>query len=64
MAKPIIDEGLWALIEPLLPVKTRRYRYPGRKPLPDRAVLTGIVFVLRSAIPWQMLPQQMAAVRV
>jgi len=59
MAKPIIDDGLWALLEPLLPVKTRRYRYPGRKPLPDRAVLTGIVFVLRSGIPWEMLPQEM-----
>jgi len=59
MAKAIIDDELWALIEPLLPVKTRRYRYPGRKPLSDRAVLTGIVFVLRSGIPWEMLPQEM-----
>ena len=59
MAKPIIDDELWALLEPLLPVKTRRYRYPGRKPLSDRAVLTGIVFVLRSGIPWEMLPQEM-----
>jgi len=59
MAKPLLDDELWALIEPLLPVKARRYRYPGRKPLSDRAVLTGIVFVLRSGIPWQMLPQEM-----
>lgn len=59
MAKPLIDDELWELLEPLLPVKSRRYRYPGRKPLPDRAVLTGIVFVLRSGIPWEMLPQEM-----
>ncbi|EMP78517.1 transposase [Burkholderia pseudomallei] len=32
-------------------------RYPGRKPLDDRAVLTGIPFVLQSGIPWEMLPQ-------
>ncbi len=59
MAKSIIDDELWALIEPLLPVKARRSRYPGRKPLSDRAVLTGIVFILRSGIPWEMLPQEM-----
>lgn len=60
MAKPILDDELWSLIEPLLPVpKPRRARYPGRKPLDDRAVLTGILFVLQSGIPWEMLPQEM-----
>lgn len=60
MAKPILDDDLWALIEPLLPPpKQRRARYPGRKPLDDRAVLTGILFVLQSGIRWAMLPQEM-----
>ena len=60
MAKPILDDDLWALIEPLLPApKPRRSRYPGRKPLDDRAVLTGILFVLQSGISWEMLPQEM-----
>lgn len=60
MAKPILDDELWSLIKPLLPTpKERRARYPGRKPLDDRAVLTGILFVLRSGIPWEMLPQEM-----
>ncbi|PMS14595.1 IS5/IS1182 family transposase, partial [Paraburkholderia rhynchosiae] len=32
MARPIIDDELWALIEPLLPpARPRRFRYPGRK---------------------------------
>src|SRR5215831_17948039 len=60
MAKPILNDELWALIEPLLPPpKSRRARYPGRKPQDDRAVLTGILFVLQSGIPWEMLPQEM-----
>ncbi|VWC50972.1 transposase [Burkholderia lata] len=60
MAKPILDDELWSLIQPLLPPpKPRRTRYPGRKPLDDRAVLIGILFVLQSGIPWEMLPQEM-----
>jgi len=60
MAKPILDDELWSLIQPLLPPpKPHRTRYPGRKPLDDRAVLTGILFVLQSGIPWEMLPQEM-----
>jgi transposase len=60
MAKPILDEGLWELVEPLLPpAKPRRFRYPGRKPMDHRQVLTGILFVLRTGIPWEHLPQEM-----
>jgi transposase len=60
MAKPIIDDELWALIEPLLPpARPRRFRYPGRKPVADRAALTGILFVLRSGIRWSDLPAEM-----
>ena len=60
MAKALVDDDLWALIEPLLPpAKPRRSKYPGRKPLEDRAVLTGILFVLQTGIPWEMLPQEM-----
>jgi len=58
--KPLIDDALWAQIEPLLPPeKPRRYRFPGRKPVPPRAALTGILFVLLSAIPWELLPREM-----
>lgn len=60
MAKPILDDRLWTLIEPLLPPpKKRRKRNPGRKPLDHRAVLTGILFVLKTGIPWEHLPQEM-----
>jgi transposase len=60
MAKPILDDRLWKRIEPLLPPpKPRRFRYPGRKPVENRAALTGILFVLRTGIGWEYLPQEM-----
>lgn len=59
MARPLVSDGLWERIEPLLPRVERRYRYPGRKRLPDRAALTGILFVLKTGIPWEHLPQEM-----
>ncbi|KAK45438.1 transposase [Caballeronia jiangsuensis] len=60
MAKPLLDDDLWALIEPLLPPpKPRRARYPGRKPLDNRAVLTGILFVLQTGLRWDLLPREM-----
>ena len=56
----LIDDDLWAHIEPLLPKRRPRHRqYAGRKPIPDRAVLTGILSVLRSGLPWNMLPREM-----
>jgi transposase len=60
MAKPLVDDVLWELTQPLLPPpKPRRQRYPGRKPWDDRQALTGILFVLKSGIPWEMLPKEM-----
>src|SRR3954447_11016007 len=59
MAKPLVDDVLWERVEPLLPVVERRYRYPGRKRIPDRRALTGILFVLKTGIPWEDLPSEM-----
>lgn len=59
MARELVDDELWEIIEPLLPVPRRRKQHPGRKRLDDRRVLTGILFVLQSGIPWEMLPQEM-----
>ncbi|PQV44170.1 transposase [Paraburkholderia sp. BL21I4N1] len=60
MAILILDDELWALIEPLLlPPKPRRIRHPGRKPLDDRAVLTGILFILQTGLRWDLLPREM-----
>jgi transposase len=60
MAKPLVSDELWKLIQPLLPPpKPRRCRYPGRKPLDDRRALTGILFVLKTGIRWMDLPVEM-----
>ncbi len=60
MAKPLVDDELWAIIEPLLPApKARRFRFPGRKPIDNRRALTGIIFVLKTGIGWEDLPQEM-----
>jgi len=60
MSERLIDDALWERIEPLLPkAPRRRWKAMGRPRIPDRAALTGILFVLRSGIPWQMLPKEM-----
>jgi transposase len=59
MAKPLVSDELWALLEPHIPVRPRKKRNAGRKPLPDRACLTGILFVLVTGIQWELLPQEM-----
>ena len=52
MAKPILDDRLWEIIEPLLPPpkKRRRKRYPGRKPIGHRQALSAILFVLKTGL--------------
>ena len=59
MAKPIVSDELWEIVEPLIPEVKRRERYPGRKRIADRKVLTGILYVLKTGIPWEELPQEM-----
>ncbi|MEU1033727.1 IS5 family transposase [Streptomyces mirabilis] len=55
----IVSDELWARIEPLLPVVPRRADHPGRRRLDDRKVLSGILFVLYTGIPWEFLPQEL-----
>jgi transposase len=55
----VVPDELWARIEPLLPVVPRRADHPGRKRLDDRKVLSGILFVLYTGIPWEFLPQEL-----
>ena len=58
MAKTILAEELWQVIEPLLPPELPKPK-GGRPRVLNRKTLAGILFVLRSGIPWEMLPQEM-----
>lgn len=60
MAKPLLPDDLWEIIQPILPPpKPRRFRHPGRKPVEDRTCLTGILFVLKTGIQWEDFPCEM-----
>jgi len=58
MAKPLVSDDLWAVVAPLLPPEPPKPK-GGRPRVPDRACLTGIIFVLRTGIQWELLPQEM-----
>jgi transposase len=55
----IVSDELWEHLEPLLPQRERRFRYPRRKPLSDREVLCGILYVLHTGIQCECLPQDL-----
>jgi len=55
----LVSDELWELVEPLLPGRERRFRYPGRKRLGDREALQGILFVLHTEIAWRHLPLEL-----
>jgi transposase len=58
MVKPLLPAALWERIRPFLPKRPPRPK-GGRPPVPDRQALIGILFVLKSGIPWEDLPQEM-----
>ena len=57
MSKPLVSDDLWAVVAPLVCRRASK-RGRGRPRCDDRAALSGIVFVLRSGIPWGMLPAE------
>jgi transposase len=58
MPKPLITDELCAVVQPLLPKGPHKPK-GGRPRVPDRATLAGILCVLKTGIPWEMLPQEM-----
>jgi transposase len=62
MAKKLVSDELWEVVESLLPPEPdKTFGTSGERPrIDDRAALTGIIFVLKSGIPWEMLPQASA----
>ena len=58
MAKPLLAEELWKRIESLLPPEPPKPK-GGRPRVPNRQVLIGILFVLRTGCPWEYLPREL-----
>jgi transposase len=56
MPAALVPDALWELIEFLLPPPAPKPR-GGRPCLSDRKCFSGINCVLRSGIPWRMLPK-------
>src|SRR5919198_3166667 len=55
MAEQLVPDEVWAAVQPLLPPK-RPHPRGGRPWIEDRAVLGGVIYVLRAGVPWRLLP--------
>ena len=58
MAKLLVTDELWAVVEPILP-KWTPHPEGGRPRKPDRLCMGGILFVLKTGIPWEDFPQEL-----
>ena len=58
MSKSLVSDELWTIVAPLLPAEPPKPQ-GGRPRVPDRTCLAGIIFVLQSGIPWEMLPAEL-----
>jgi transposase len=58
MASAILPDDLWERLEPFIPKprENRHVQFAGRKRTDARRILTGILFVLRTGVPWLRLP--------
>src|SRR5438067_8878959 len=58
MAPPLVPDDLWQLLQPLVP-RERAKPTGGRPRIADRKCLAGILFVLRTGLPWEDLPAEL-----
>ena len=53
-----LTEEQWAIVEPLLPRSVKRADGKGRPRLDNRAILNGILWVMRTGAPWHDMPNR------
>jgi transposase len=58
VAKPLLPDPVWAVIQPVLP-KVPPSPRGGRPRLDDRRALVGILFVLKTGMAWEDLPAEL-----
>lgn len=58
MRAELVSDELWSVVGPLIPPEPPKPK-GGRPRVPDRAALAGIIFVLRTGIPWEWLPKEL-----
>jgi transposase len=57
MAEPLhVDDGFWAVLEPLLPQRVSQRI--GRPRVDDRIAFRAVLFVLVTGVPWRVLPRE------
>jgi transposase len=54
----LVLDGLWGIVEPLLPPQTERPQGGGTRQVDDRAVFTAVVHVLTTGCAWRHLPAE------
>jgi transposase len=56
MARRLVPDGVWGLVQPLLPGFAGRQQGGGTAPVDERRVFTAVVYVLTSGCAWRQLP--------
>jgi transposase len=52
MGQTLVPDGLWEIVEPLLPAQRKRPQGGGTRYVDDRAVFTAIVYVRTTGCAW------------
>lgn len=57
LARRLVPDGLWEIVEPLIPPAKVRPQGGGRTRVDDRAAFTAMTFVLTSGCAWRQVPE-------
>jgi transposase len=58
LGQELVPDGLWELVEPLIPPQTERPQGGGTRHVDDRAAFTAVVYVLTTGCARRHLPAQ------